>query len=91
MFKQILLFVISLGISQHFNNVPLVAQSFSWDPGAEFAKESKDFEAPYEPTPMAVRSQRMWSARLRCSAYAERVAIAASMASTSSRFRCLPW
>jgi predicted RNA methylase len=53
LFKQILLFVISLGISQHFNNVPF-AEPFVEDPGAEFAEGSRNFEVPYEATPMAV-------------------------------------
>jgi hypothetical protein len=56
LFKQILLFVISWGISQHLNNVPFcsAAEPFGSDPGAEIAAASKSFEAPYEPTPMPV-------------------------------------
>jgi hypothetical protein len=54
LFKQILLFVISFGISQHFNNVPLAASPFERDPGAEVVTESGNFEVPYESTPMAV-------------------------------------
>jgi len=54
LFKQILLFVISFGISQLFNNVPLAASLFGRDPGAEVVTESGNFEVPYESTPMAV-------------------------------------